>query len=62
MALGSLGIARLASFIMADPLAYSRLKPVLIDYQVHEPLPIIALTLPGHQNLPRVQALLDFLV
>jgi len=62
MALSGLGIARLASFVIEDAIADGRLKPLLVDSHVLEPVPITALMPPGRQNLPRVRAFIDFLL
>ncbi|MCC0034188.1 MAG: LysR family transcriptional regulator [Hoeflea sp.] len=62
MALAGLGIVRLASFVIEDAIAEGRLKPLLVDCHVSEPVPITALMPPGRQHLPRVRAFIDFLV
>jgi DNA-binding transcriptional LysR family regulator len=62
MALSGLGLARLASFVIEDAIADRRLKPLLVDCHVSEPVPITALMPPGRQNLPRVRAFIDFLL
>lgn len=62
MALAGLGIVRLASFVIEDAIADGRLKPLLVDCHVSEPVPITALMPPGRQHLPRVRAFIDFLV
>ena len=62
MALAGLGIVRLASFVIEDAIADGRLVPLMEDCHVSEPVPITALMPPGRQHLPRVRALVDFLV
>ena len=62
MTLAGLGIVRLASFVIEDAIADGRLKPLLVDCHVSEPVPITALMPPGRQNLPRVRAFIDFLL
>lgn len=62
MAKAGLGITRLASFLMARELASGELIPLLEEHHVSEPVPIVALMPPGRQNLPRVRALVDFVV
>ena len=62
MALAGLGIVRLGRFVIAEAIADGRLKPLLVDCHVSEPVPITALMPPGRQNLPRVRAFLDFLI
>lgn len=62
MALAGLGIVRLASFVIEDAIADGRLKPLLVDCHVSEPVPITALMPPGRQHLPRVRAFIDFLL
>ena len=62
MALSGLGIVRLASFVIEDAIHEGRLKPLLVDCHVSEPVPITALMPPGRQHLPRVRAFIDFLL
>ena len=62
MALAGAGIARLASFVIEEAIAEGRLVPLLTDIHISEPVPITALMPPGRQHLPRVRALIDFLV
>ncbi|MEJ1160991.1 LysR family transcriptional regulator [Prosthecomicrobium sp. N25] len=62
MTLAGLGISRLAGFILEDAIAAGRLVPLLVDHHVSEEVPITALMPPGRQALPRVRALVDFLV
>ena len=62
MALAGLGIVRLASFVIEDAIADGRLVALFTDSHVSEPVPITALMPPGRQHLPRVRALVDFLV
>ena len=49
-------------FPLVDWCAEGRLKPLLVDCHVSEPVPITALMPPGRQHLPRVRAFIDFLV
>lgn len=62
MAIAGLGIVRLGSFVIDDAIIDGRLKPLLVDSHVSEPVPITALMPPGRQNLPRVRAFIDFLL
>jgi len=62
LALRGLGIVRLGDFMVGPALADGRLVALLEDVHVSEPFPITALMPPGRQNLPRVRAVVDFLV
>lgn len=62
LALAGVGIVRLAAFMLDDAIADGRLVPLLVEHHVSEPVPITAMMPPGRQHLPRVRALVDFLV
>lgn len=57
-----LGIVRLNEFIVSEDIRKGRLVPVLADSHCAEPVPMHALYLHDRRRLPRVAAMLDFLV
>lgn len=61
MAIGGAGVVRLADFVVADAVADGRLVALLEDWHRPDPLPIHALTLPGHKPPPRVRVFVDFM-
>jgi DNA-binding transcriptional LysR family regulator len=61
-ALSGLGIARLNEFIVADAIREKRLVQVLADYHCPEELSMLAIYPQERHRLPRVAAMLDFLV
>ena len=61
-ALAGQGVARLNEFIVADALADGRLVQVLADHHCPEDLAMIAIYPQERHRLPRVAAMLDFLV
>jgi len=62
LALAGQGIVRLAEIIVAAPVREGLLVPLLTRESANEPVPVWALTPPGRNRVPRVRALLDFLV
>lgn len=62
MVRAGLGITRLSSFLMAEELASGEVVSLMEDRHVSEPVSVTALTPPGRQTLPRVRALIDFLI
>jgi DNA-binding transcriptional LysR family regulator len=62
LALGGVGIVRLADVIVAQPIRCGRLVPLLTDSHEDEPLPISAIFEPGRHRLPKVSVFLDFLM
>ena len=61
-ALAGQGIARLNEFIVAEAIAEGRLVQVLADYHCEENLTMLAIYPQERHRLPRVAAMLDFLV
>jgi DNA-binding transcriptional LysR family regulator len=61
-ALAGQGIARLNEFIVAEAIADGRLVQVLADFQCAEHLTMLAIYPQERHRLPRVAAMLDFLV
>jgi len=61
-ALMGLGIVRLNEFVVAEELREGRLVQVLADYHCADPVPMIALYPHMRHRLPRVAAMLDFLI
>ena len=61
-ALMGLGIVRLNEFIVSSDIRDGRLKALLIDEQDNEPVPLHVLYLHGRYRLPRVAAMLEFLI
>ena len=61
-ALMGLGIVRLNEFIVAEELRHGRLVQVLADYHCADSVPMVALYPHMRHRLPRVVAMLDFLV
>jgi DNA-binding transcriptional LysR family regulator len=61
-AVQGLGIARLNEFIVSDEIRNGNLVPVLPDFHCAEPIAMLALYPPMRHRLPRVAAMLDFLV
>lgn len=62
MAVGGLGIARLADLTVGAALQSGALVPVLAEYHYVEPVPLQALMPPGRHRLPKVTAMVDFLI
>lgn len=62
LAIAGCGITRLADLVTSHAVAEGRLKPVLIDSHVGDPLPLSALYPQGRHRMPKVRAFLDFLV
>lgn len=60
MALGGLGIARLADFMVGRAVREGALVVLLQDSHVPESFPIHALTVPGRHRAPRIRAFVDF--
>ena len=61
MAVGGLGIARLADFMTARALREGALVRLLDDSHVPESFPIHALTVPGRHRAPRIRAFVEFI-
>ena len=61
-ALMGLGIVRLNEFIVSSDIRDGRLKALLIDEQDNEPVPLHVLYLHARYRLPRVAAMLEFLI
>ncbi|MBL6459447.1 LysR family transcriptional regulator [Belnapia sp. T6] len=61
MALVGLGIIRVSAFLVTRDIAEGRLIPLFEDLHVSEEVAVWAVTAPGRQRLPRVQAFVDFL-
>ena len=61
-ALSGIGIARLNEFIVADAIRDGRLVRVLGDFHCEENLSMLAIFLQERHRLPRVRAMLDFLM
>lgn len=62
LAVAGMGIVRLNEFIVSDSLRSDALVPVLADFHCAERLPMLALYPRERHRLPRVAAMLDFLV
>jgi len=62
LALLGLGVIRLSDIIVGPAIRSGRLVPVLINAHQPEPLPLHALCLPTRRRLPRVDAIVQFLV
>jgi DNA-binding transcriptional LysR family regulator len=62
LALLGLGIVRLNEFIVGEEFRKGTLVPVLADYHCTEPLSMNASYVQDRHRLPRVKAMLDFLV
>lgn len=62
LALGGVGIARLADVIIGEPIRRGLLVPLLTDVHHTELLPLSAIYLAGRHRLPKVRVFLDFLV
>jgi len=60
MAVGGLGIARLADFMVARAVREGTLVRLLEDSHVPESFPIHALTVPGRHRAPRIRAFVEF--
>ncbi|MFV8749246.1 LysR substrate-binding domain-containing protein [Nannocystaceae bacterium ST9] len=60
-ALAGLGVCQVLEFMVVEPLREGRLVAVLDEWAAAGP-PVHALCKPGQQNVPKVRALLDFLV
>ena len=56
------GIVRMVDIQVAELLQRGQLVPLLSDVHVDDPVPIWALMPPGRNRVPRVRALLEFLV
>ncbi len=62
MALAGLGIIRVTDFMLRAAIDAGRLVSLLEEFHASEPVPIWALTAPGRARVPRIRALLDFLI
>jgi DNA-binding transcriptional LysR family regulator len=62
MTLAGMGILRLADVVVGKYLASGELVPLLIDTHHVEPVPLYVLMPPGKHRLPKVTAMVDFLV
>lgn len=62
MAIAGLGIVRLADLTVGDALQSGALVPILTAFNHIEPIPLQALMPPGKHRLPKVTAMLDFLL
>jgi DNA-binding transcriptional LysR family regulator len=62
LAIAGGGITRLADLISAQALGEGRLKSVLTESHVVEPVPLSAVYPQGRHRMPKVRAFLDFLV
>jgi DNA-binding transcriptional LysR family regulator len=60
MAVGGLGIARLADFMVARAVREGALVRLLEDSHVPETFPIHALSVPGRHRAPRIRAFIEF--
>lgn len=60
MAVGGLGVARLADFMVARAVREGALVRLLDDSHVPESFPIHALTVPGRHRAPRIRAFVEF--
>jgi DNA-binding transcriptional LysR family regulator len=61
-AIAGCGITRLADLVTAQSVREGRLKPVLTECHVAEPVPLSAVYPQGRHRMPKVRAFLDFLV
>jgi DNA-binding transcriptional LysR family regulator len=62
MSLLGLGIVRLADIVLDLPMRRGELTPILTDVHHVEPVPMHAVMPPGKHRLPKVAAMVDFLV
>ena len=62
LAIAGVGIVRLNEFIVAEALRDGRLVRVLTDFQCTEKVPMLALYPQQRDRLPRVGAMLDFMI
>jgi DNA-binding transcriptional LysR family regulator len=62
LAIAGGGITRLADLIVAGAIREGRLKPVLEERHLAEPAPLSAVYPQGRHRMPKVRALLEFLV
>ncbi len=62
LALSGLGVARLNDFVVADAIHDGRLVQVLKGFQSKEDLSMHAIYPPERHRLPRVRAMLDFIM
>jgi DNA-binding transcriptional LysR family regulator len=62
MALLGLGIVRLGDIVLDAPVRRGELVPILTDVHHVEPVPMHAVMPPGRHRLPKVAAMVDFLV
>ena len=62
LALQGAGIARLADFLVAEPIRSRQLVPLLVDQHLAEKASIYAVFAPGTQKIPKVRVFLDFLI
>jgi DNA-binding transcriptional LysR family regulator len=62
LALEGGGIARLADFLVADPIRAGKLVQLLVGQHVAESASVFAVFAPGTQRIPKVRVFLDFLV
>ena len=62
LGMAGMGIVRLNEFIVSDALGSGALVPVLREFHCRERLPMLALYPRERHRLPRVAAMLDFLV
>ena len=62
LALAGHGVVRMLDMIVGDALQQGQLIPLLQDHHASQPTPLWAVTPPGRQRVPRVRALVDFIV
>ncbi len=62
LAIAGHGIIRMVDLQTQEAVDDGRLVPLLTSYHVDEPTPVWSVTPPGRQRIPRIRALIDFLV
>ncbi|MGI9381046.1 MAG: substrate binding domain-containing protein, partial [Methyloligellaceae bacterium] len=62
LAVAGHGIIRMIDLQLRPAIDDGRLVPLLTSHHVDEPTPVWSVTPPGRQRIPRVRALIDFLV
>jgi DNA-binding transcriptional LysR family regulator len=62
LAIAGCGITRLADLVTSHAVHDARVKPVLTESHVAEPVPLSAVYPQGRHRMPKVRAFLDFLV
>jgi hypothetical protein len=62
MAMLGMGIVRLSDLTVGEALKTGALVPILTDFNHDEPVPLQAVMPPGKHRLPKVTAMLDFMI